>query len=80
MLGGLIEHVGFTPHSGHYVAYKRLFPESLEKARQDNKFNEEQKESDAHVDKWLQANDEKISIIKESQVLSRQRGAYLLFY
>ena len=30
-LGAMIEHVGFTPHSGHYMAYKRLFPESLEK-------------------------------------------------
>jgi uncharacterized UBP type Zn finger protein len=30
-LAALIEHVGLTPHSGHYIAYKRLFPESLER-------------------------------------------------
>ena len=28
-LAAVVEHVGLTPHSGHYVAYKRLFPESI---------------------------------------------------
>ena len=50
-LGALVEHVGFTPHSGHYIAYKRLFPETTTKSK--------------YQGKWLQANDEKISIIEE---------------
>lgn len=28
-LAAMIEHVGLTPHSGHYMAYKRLFPECI---------------------------------------------------
>ena len=30
-LAALIEHVGLTPHSGHYIAYKRLFAESIDR-------------------------------------------------
>ena len=67
-LASLIEHVGITPHSGHYMAYKRLFPESLEP-------NAEKPHT-----KWLQANDEQIQIIEEEELLNRKRGAYLLFY
>ena len=66
----MIEHVGLTPHSGHYMAYKRLFPETID-IYPDKK---------GHTDKWLRANDERISIIEEAELLKRQSGAYLLFY
>ena len=66
----MIEHLGMTPHSGHYMAYKRLFPESLHSVKGQKEFR----------GKWLQANDENIKIIEESHVMSRKRGAYLLFY
>lgn len=69
-LGAMIEHIGLTPHSGHYMAYKRLFPESL-KSRS---------EKAQYRGKWLQANDEVIKIVDEKQVLGRKRSAYLLFY
>lgn len=55
-LAALVEHVGLTPHSGHYIAYKRLFPESLDSKRKDKASNSS---------KWLQANDERIQIIDE---------------
>ena len=29
-LAAMIEHIGLTPHSGHYMAYKRLFPETID--------------------------------------------------
>jgi len=29
-LAAMVEHVGVTPHSGHYLAYKRLFAESID--------------------------------------------------
>jgi uncharacterized UBP type Zn finger protein len=67
-LAALIEHVGMTPHSGHYIAYKRLFAESI------NRIDRKQS------DKWVKVNDEILTIITEEQILSRQRGAYLLFY
>ena len=41
-LAALIEHIGLTPHSGHYMAYKRLFPESLKRVAKKG-----------HHDKWL---------------------------
>ena len=62
-LAALIEHVGFTPHSGHYMAYKRLIPESLN--------SKSPKKVRKPKSKWVRANDSKISIINEKEVLSR---------
>ena len=48
-----------TPRSGHYMAYKRLFPENID-------------EDDKNLSmKWLKANDERLTIIEEQEVLSR---------
>jgi len=67
-LAALIEHIGMTPRSGHYMAYKRLFPENIE-------------DEDGHLSfKWLKANDERLTIIEERELLGRKRSAYLLFY
>lgn len=60
-LGALVEHVGRTPHSGHYVAYKRLFPESLESRHNSNSKAAQQNttiKDEQHCDKWVEANDE----------------------
>ena len=52
-LAALIEHVGMTPRSGHYMAYKRLFPENID-------------EDDKNLSlKWLKANDERLTIVEE---------------
>lgn len=52
-LSALIEHVGMTPRSGHYMAYKRLFPENID-------------EDDKNLSlKWLKANDERLTIVEE---------------
>ena len=72
-LASLVEHHGFTPHSGHYVAYKKLisdFPNDLKP----NVYSQQ------CSPKWIRANDEQITILNQEDVLNRTQGAYLLFY
>jgi len=61
-LYALIEHISLRANCGHYVAYKRLFPEC------------------GTSNKWVRANDSSIDIVSQKHVLSRQEGAYMLFY
>ena len=64
-LFSVIEHLQLNPMSGHYIAYKRLFPGG----------------STGHYkSRWIQANDGSISIVSQQEVLARQQGAYMLFY
>ena len=68
-LAAVIEHIGYTPRSGHYMAYKRLFPDNIEEA-EDKKLST----------KWLKVNDERITVIEEADLLNRKGSVYLLFY
>lgn len=54
-LAAVIEHIGYTPRSGHYMAYRRLFPDNIA----------EDSDSGKKIStKWLKVNDERITVIE----------------
>jgi hypothetical protein len=64
-LCALVEHLGYTPSNGHYVAYRRFL---------------DFKKPSCASRVWIRANDEYIDMLSADDVLMRSQGAYLLFY
>lgn len=60
-LASLVEHHGLTPHSGHYVAYKKLLSDI--DARPNNL--RPNAYSQKCSPKWIRANDEQITILSQ---------------
>ena len=79
-LYGVVEHIGQTLRSGHYVAYVRKRPERQHESEPANNRNWEYSREAAHDGKWFSTSDLTVRECMQGFEEVKHCDAYMLFY